>query len=289
MVRFDCENTRLRMSSRIILMLSSLVLACFCASASAVDAIAGVITIADKTPQEAKQPKEPPIDQTVDVAENEESSDAVNPETGADTMYEDAVPLPNWVKRGDYEDEAQGAQYFLVASKKRLKQREAEGELEELLIAKIQNQINEKFGGEASRVLELPLTEIRKWVPRNEQCDDDGIYHHILIWQVPETLQSKLNSENREAYQCFSQLKLDADFHRWAQSQWDKQIIKSRILQMAILGFSALFTLIVGFAYLTAEHKTRGFYSKRLQTVGLIVLFTGLAAMLYFASQFTWL
>ena len=58
---------------------------------------------------------------------------------------------------------------------------------------------------------------------------------------------------------------------------------------MAILGFSVLFTLIVGFAYLTAEHKTRGFYSKRLQTVGLIVLFTGLAAMLYFASQFTWL
>ena len=272
-----------------ILVLAWLAPGIFCASAEAVDAPGGMRTTAYEAPQEGKESTEPGIDQAVEDVDKEERSNAVDLEATVDTMYQDAVPLPNWVKRGDYEDKEQDAQYLLVSSKKRLKLVEAEEELKELLIAKIRNQINEKLGGEASRVLELPVDEIKKWVPINEQCDKDGIYHHILIWQVPETLKSKLNSDNREAYQCFSQLKLDADFHRWVQSQWDKQVIKSRILQMAILGFSALFTLIVGFAYLTAEHKTRGFYSKRLQTVGLIVLFTGLGGVIYFASQFEWL
>ena len=161
--------------------------------------------------------------------------------------------------------------------------------MKENLIAEIQNQLDEKYGEGVGQALDVTRSNLQTWLIPHAQCDSDRIYHYVLNWQVPDSQKSLLESENREAFQCFSQLKLDAEFHSWADTQWKKQIMTSRIFQLAIVGFSVLFTLVLAFAYLTAEHRTRGFYSKRLQTVGLIVLFIGLGAVIYFASRFEWL
>ncbi len=244
----------------------------------------------------------PPQESTV----SHPSSSNSPPETGAELpgidrpttsdhparapFYEDVGQRPQWVQQGNYLDPENQTEYLLVASQPRLKQREAEEELEECLVATVRDHVDHMFTPGTGQSIGIDLAYIREHLLQHHpQCDAQGVYNQLLRWRVPEANQGMLNSETRQAFQCFSQVRLDPEFQRWAEHQWENRLVISRTQQIGLLGLLTLSVLTVVFGYFTAEQKTRGFYSRRLQTVSLACLAAMLLAFWWLASQFAWL
>lgn len=205
-------------------------------------------------------------------------------------MYRDVQPRPAWVIKGDFEDTANRTKYFLVASEPRLKQREAEEELEERIVEIVSRHVEDTVAAGAGGAIDIDLDYIREnLLEYHQECEPDGIYHHVLMWQVTDSNRGLLDADEREAYQCYAQLKVDSQFEDWAEKRWESQVVKSRTMQIGLIGFGVLFSMILAFAYLAAEHKTRGFYSRRLQTVSFLCVVGAILIFWYLSSYFAWL
>ena len=97
------------------------------------------------------------------------------------------------------------------------------------------------------------------------------------------------DDEYGDAYQCFAQLKFDREFESWAREQWSEKLVASRTLQVALISLGTLMGLGLLFGYCKADHKTRGFYSGRLQTIGIAMLVAVGGLIWWLATQFAWL
>lgn len=208
----------------------------------------------------------------------------------SDPMYRDLKPRPTWVVKGNFEDAANQTKYLLVASEPRLKQREAEEELEERLVEIVSRHVEDTVAAGAGDAIDLNLDYIREnLLEHHPECEPDGIYHHVLMWRVADSNQGMLDADEREAYQCYAQVRVDSLFEDWAEKQWESRVVTSRTMQTGLIGFGLLFSMILAFAYLAAEHKTRGFYSRRLQTVSFLCIVVAVVLFWYSASYFEWL
>ena len=223
------------------------------------------------------------------------SSSSEEPQNAADfeslnRMYRDVQPRPTWVIKGDFEDTANHTKYLLVASEPRLKQREAEEELEERILEMVSRHVEDTVAAGAGDAIDVDLDYIREnLLEYHRECETDGIYHHVLMWQVTDSNRGMLDADEREAYQCYAQLKVDSLFEDWAEKRWESQVVKSRTMQIGLIGVGVLFTMVLAFAYLAAEHKTRGFYSRRLQTVSFLCIVVAILSFWYLSSHFAWL
>jgi hypothetical protein len=208
----------------------------------------------------------------------------------ADAFYTDVRPRPEWVKRGSYFDAESQSEILVVASRPRLRQREAEEELQEQLVQVVRQKVDELFVAGAGKAIGIDLAWVRENVVQpHPECDHHGVYHHLLNWRVPEDNREMLESDVRDAFQCFSQVKLDSDFRRWAERRWEDRLVLSRTLQTGLIALATLAFLTIAFGYLTAEQKTRGFYSRRLQSAGLACLAIAVVVLWWLATRFAWL
>ncbi len=87
-----------------------------------------------------------------------------------------------------------------------------------------------------------------------------------------------------EYYRGYSQLLLTDEFRNEVKDRWKKEQTRSRLFQTGVIGGSFLGLLLIFFGYLRLEQASRGFYSGRLQTVGIIVVLL-LAVMTYWLAQ----
>ena len=206
------------------------------------------------------------------------------------SMYELVGTLPDWVTQGNHIDPDSGASLVIVKSQPRLKQREAEEELEELLVRVVQERVDDLFAPGAGKAIGIDMPFIQEHlIQKNEECHADGVYHQLLRWNVPESNREMLGSSQRDAYQCFAQLRIDREFENRAEKMWEEQLVVSRTMQTGLIALSMLLVLGLVFGYLSADHKTRGFYSRRLQTIGLAFLLMGGAVVWWLATRFAWL
>ena len=207
-----------------------------------------------------------------------------------ESLYTVVGEQPEWVTHAQYIDTETQSEYLVIHSQPRLKQREAEDELEELLVEAVRERVDEMFAEGAGKAIGIDLTYVREnMIQQNEECHDDGIYQQLLSWKVPESNRGMLGSEVRDAYQCFAQIRFDPEFETWASAQWENQLVISRTFQTGLIALSVLLVLGLAFGYFSADHITRGFYSRRLQTMGLGLLLITAAGIWWLSVQISWI
>ncbi len=96
-----------------------------------------------------------------------------------------------------------------------------------------------------------------------------------------ENLHRQYNISTDGNYYCgFVQLHLGEDVRQFARQQWREVETRERLIGSSLIGGSVLILLAIAFAYLKLESATRGFYSRRLQTVAiLLIVFTAIAIL----------
>lgn len=197
---------------------------------------------------------------------------------------------PAWVTKGSYIDEETQAEFVLVSSDVLLRQREAEEELEERLILAVREKIDDLFVPDAGKAIGVDLHYIRTHLLQSaEECDSNGFYTQLRRWAVSEENLNKVDSPERDAFQCYARICFDKEFESWARTQWENQLVVSRTKQIALFIMATMSVLALLFGYFTAEHKTRGFYSRRLQTVGIGLLVVVGLVIWWLATSFAWL
>ena len=229
--------------------------------------------------------------QTEDSKTLTTSSASDDTTVGESTFYEDVALKPDWVLKGDHANEATGEQWMVVSSEPLLKQREAIEDLEMQLVKTVKQWIDDRCSPGAGDTIDIDLKLIQnRLLQIQPDCDHKGMHPHLLRWKIPTDNQEMLgDDEYGDAYQCFAQLKFDREFESWAREQWSEKLVASRTLQVALISLGTLMGLGLLFGYCKADHKTRGFYSGRLQTIGIAILVAVGGLIWWLATQFAWL
>lgn len=90
------------------------------------------------------------------------------------------------------------------------------------------------------------------------------------------------NSPNERHYYCgFAQLHLDEKFRKFADTRWQAVQTGDRLVRCGLVGGSILALLAIAFGYLKMETATRGFYSRRLQTVTVLGILSIMAVAIW--------
>lgn len=232
-------------------------------------------------------PQQETSDSTETVSTSSDSN--VNDEVSS-PFYTDVGERPDWVTKGSYISGDPIEEFIVVMSEKRLRELDAEEELESRLIEAVHERIDEWFAPGAGKAIGVDLDYIREnLIQHHPKCDANGAYHQLVHWSVPQDSQDMVGAEKGEAFQYCAQVKLDDEFKAWAGKQWENRVVTSRTMQTGLVAASTILALGLAFGYFTVNHKTRGFYSGRLQTIGLAgLLIIGVAAW-WLANQFVWL
>lgn len=123
--------------------------------------------------------------------------------------------------------------------------------------------------------------------------DDSYIKQHLvfddrmLVKQYKDEHTEELCrtfGKDYEYFRGYAQLQLTNDFREHVSERWKTEQTRTRLVQSGIIGASVLGLLLILFGYFHLEQATRGFYSVRLQMVGLIVILT-LVAIAVWLSQ----
>ena len=235
-----------------------------------------------QTKQQKKQPSADEIDQL--------TPDNVDAAGKFKSFSTPVMEPPAWVTKGSHYDEVQQAEFKLVNSHELLQQLEAEHELEERLVEAVREKLDDMFGEDACEAIGIDIDYVREnLLEPCVECDSQGIYTQLRSWPVSEENLNKLDSAVRDAFQCYALLRFDEDFELWASEKWQNCLVVSRTMQTGLMLMSTLLGLGLLFLYCTAEHKTRGFYSRRLQTAGVGLLLLVAAIVWWLSTRFTWL
>jgi len=198
--------------------------------------------------------------------------------------------VPAWVQKGNYLDGDSQTEYVLVQSDAMLKQRESEEMLEERLVVTVRDKVDAMFGAGAGQAIGIDLAYVRKHlIEMHPECKSNGVFVQTFRWKVPEDLRDTVLSEERESFKCYAHLRFDKDFESWVHDKWQNRLVVSRTRQIGLIAFAILSCLGLLFTYFTAEHKTRGFYSRRLQTAGAGFILILCVLFWWLAGQITWL
>lgn len=89
--------------------------------------------------------------------------------------------------------------------------------------------------------------------------------------QYGAELAQRYGVDHETFYRGYAQLKIDEDFVSTAKKQIHQSAIRARLRIAGVSGIGLLALLAVLVSYLKIDHATRGFYSRRLQTIGMLL------------------
>lgn len=191
-------------------------------------------------------------------------------------------PLPGWVERGSYVEG--GTEFMVISSEERAKEREAEDEMWASAKLEVDRKINELLAPSAADALNISRDYIREHL-----LVPDHVHKHSIYIKGSEELAEIRGSDTQHSFRFYSLLKLDKEFESWARSSWEEQLVRSRVRQTGLVGLSVIVCLTLLLGYFQLDHKTRGFYSGRLQTITLAVLLVLAVLALALSKSFIWL
>ncbi len=96
-----------------------------------------------------------------------------------------------------------------------------------------------------------------------------------LVYSVDEPyteeLAKRYGTDHKTSYYAVAKIKLDTAFLGEIRDQIQSQTILYRLRMTGLFGSGTLALLVVLFGYLRIEQATRGFYNRRLQTIGILL------------------
>ena len=121
--------------------------------------------------------------------------------------------------------------------------------------------------------------------------DGERIIHDFLVedrLEIVEDLECKREAEaigdDLTFYKGFAQIEFGDAFDAYVQQRVAECRTQKRLIKSGLIGGSLLGLLAVAFGYFKMENATRGFYSRRLQTVSFLVA-AAVIFMAYLISQ----
>ena len=152
-----------------------------------------------------------------------------------------------------------------------------------------------------ARLMEASIDAIRNllgdWLsiqnPERIVLDPDYVLQNLVFENriaIRRDLECETAMQNKpllgnEFYGGYVQLHLNDEFRTYVRKQNLELTTQRRLIKGGLVGGSVLALLAVAFGYLKMETATRGFYSRRLQTVSLVVATTLLLLFYWFGQQ----
>lgn len=103
-----------------------------------------------------------------------------------------------------------------------------------------------------------------------EYVRDQLIHDHLVAFQQVDKEEPIVDGVEK-CYIGYARLELDQEFREYTKSRLQEARTRGRIAGAGLVGGTVLSILVVTLGYLKLEAATRGFYSRRLQTLALIL------------------
>jgi len=192
---------------------------------------------------------------------------------------------PDWFK-GDVEFNDDNRMLFIETDEPALTIAHAKVDLERKSVATIKNTV--------AAWMQLPN-------PQDLQLSADYVFENLLVDDhkvIKQDLESRIQAEkvlgdgglaseneNMNFYCGYAQFQLTDDFKSYVIESVRESKTKKRLVRSGLIGGSILTLLAIAFGYLKMETATRGFYSRRLQTVSVVAAAAILALFYWFGQQ----
>ncbi len=211
---------------------------------------------------------------------------AVSTATTGDEAYEYTPigDLPDWIV--EFDSAADSDEYaksrFLVSSDTYEYQREAVGEVWSNAEIEVHRYLEDHIAPGAGRALNVTRDYISENLTRQQ---------HVHKFRTPNPYYEKDADEPEHLvfYRGWAELSLDDEFDQWAGARYEEHLVRSRILQTAVFVLSGITLLGIAYGFLHLNHRTRGFYSGRLQTITLVAVAVVVVVVLALSNSFEWL
>ena len=163
---------------------------------------------------------------------------------------------PNWIQQGSFED---GEASFLLVETEAFYLR---SEASMVLMGKIKDTINNQIDGIVGR-----------GGNRFVDLDDHFLQHEIVDEEivVEKTITDPESSKAVRRHIGYARLQFDKDFVELVNRQYQLNFKVRRLQRTALAGILTLCWLAAAYGYLRVDHATRHFYSRRLQTLAIIL------------------
>ena len=175
--------------------------------------------------------------------------------TGSADAQEESTQ-PNWIEQGSFED---GEISFLLVETEAFYLR---SEASMVLMGKIKdtvnNQIDDIVGPGGNRFVDL---------------DDHFLQHEIVDEEIviEKTIADPESSKAVRRHVGYARLQFDKNFAELVNQQYQLNFKARRLQRTALAGILTLCWLATTYGYLRVDHATRHFYSRRLQTLAIIL------------------
>ncbi len=175
-----------------------------------------------------------------------------------------STSIPDWGEREPY---TVGDATFLVAKTDQSfpSRQTADEALDPVIRETIQRYLELKLG----RI--LPALEITAADLNTKLIVPGSRLVYSLDEQYTEELAKRYGTDQVTSYHAVAKIKLDAKFLDEISQQYQRQTILHRLRLTGLFGSGTLALLFVLFGYLRIEQATRGFYNRRLQTIGILL------------------
>ncbi len=209
---------------------------------------------------------------------------------GSDSSLEyEFVPvgsLPDWVEHFDAEtaDAASDGRRMLVSSGMDPHRAEASRELWNNAEVLVKRYLDERIAAGAGEALQVQRDYIQNHLTVPQHV-------HMHLYRTPNPLFAADGNEPEHLmFHCgWAELNFDNEFDEWAGARYEEHLVHSRVLQTALVLLSGIALLGIVYGFLHLNHRTRGFYSGRLQTITLLAVLVVVAVFLALSNSFPWL
>ena len=136
---------------------------------------------------------------------------------------------------------------------------QAEDELWRTCVKEINPILDRWYGAGASDQIDLSPEFVR-----------DELIHDNLVELQKVALEQPVDGVS-DFYMAYGRFELDQNFREFAKSKLQDSRTRRRLLGTGLFGGTVLSLLVVALGYMKLETATRGFYSRRLQTLALVL------------------
>ena len=177
--------------------------------------------------------------------------------------------LPSWIEKDHWQED--GAEVIVVKTEGFLLKGQAMMALVDQVHKKVAEEIDVLVHAGASDLISLPESYVEANLVQDELILDSR----------------ELNSSfaGREKYYGFAKLHFSKTFRETVEKRYQRNFRTGRLTWSGVMGAAVLGWLAVAWAYLKVDQMTRHFYSRRLQTVAIVLSIAILAAAMIALSS----
>lgn len=170
---------------------------------------------------------------------------------------------PNWIQQGSFED---GETSFLLVETEDFYLR---SEASMVLMGKIRDTINNQIDG-----------IVGEGGYRFVDLDDHFLQHEIVDEEIviEKTITDPETNKAARRHVGYARLRFGEEFAELVNDQYQTNFKARRLQRTALAGVLALCWLAAAYGYLRLDNATRHFYSRRLQTLAIILCLIPLIA-----------